>query len=299
MELRRLGRLEHRSSVLIYGGAALASVTQGVADRSIAFALEAGINHFDTAADYGDSELRLAPWMPEIREHIFLATKTMERTRAGAERGVERSLERLGVARIDLIQLHSIGDRDELDAVTGRGGALEAAIRVRDEGLVGGIGITGHGHGAPSTHLEALRRYPFDTVLTPLNHLLYRDAGYRRDYEALVAEVRRQDAALMVIKPLAKNLWRAGAEQRYATWYEPFDEQRRVDAAIAFVLQRAEVTGIATAGDVGLLPAIVDAERRAKDVSQEGIDAVLGDVEDYASPFAAAPGRAIPDWLEV
>jgi aryl-alcohol dehydrogenase-like predicted oxidoreductase len=287
------------SSVLLYGAAALAETNQRDADRSIALALEAGINHFDTAADYGDSELRLAPWMPEIRDHIFLATKTMERGREGARRSINASLERLDVSRVDLLQLHAIGDLEDLDAATRPGGALEAAIEARDEDLVGGIGITGHGHGAPAAHLEALRRFPFDTVLTPLSHLLYRDPGYRADYDALTAEVRRQDAALLVIKPLAKNLWRAGEEPRYTTWYEPFEDQRRIDAAVAFVLKRAEVTGLATAGDIALLPRIVEAERRAAEMSGDDIDAVLGDTEDYASPFSPAPGRSTPAWLKV
>ncbi|HEX2234863.1 MAG TPA: aldo/keto reductase [Actinomycetota bacterium] len=299
MERRRLGRLEHRSSVVIYGGAALAEVTQDEADASISYALESGINHFDTAADYGDSELRLGPWMERLGASVFLATKTGERTRDGARRSIEASLERLRVDRVDLLQLHAIGDEAELDAVTARGGALEAAIEARDEGLVGGIGITGHGHGAPSTHLEALRRFPFDTVLTPLNYVLYGREPYRRNYDALAAETTRQDAALLIIKALAKNLWGEGEPAPYTTWYEPLEEQRRIDAAIAFVLARPEVAGLAAAADVRLLPRIVEGERRAETMSGEEIDAVLGGVPEYASTFEPASGRAVPEWLDI
>ena len=285
--------------MLIYGGAALAEVSQEEADASIEFALESGINHFDTAADYGDSELRLGPWMERIRERVFVATKTGERTRDGARRSIEASLERLRVARVDLLQLHAVGDRAELDAVTAAGGALEAAGEARAEGLVGGIGITGHGHGAPATHLEALRRFPFDTVLTPLNYLLYGRDSYRRDYDALAAEVARQDAGLMIIKAAAKNLWAKGEPPRYTTWYEPFEEQRRIDAAIAFVLARPEVAGVAAAGDVRLLPRLVEAERRAATMSSREVAGVLDDVPDYASTFEPASGRAVPEWLDI
>jgi aryl-alcohol dehydrogenase-like predicted oxidoreductase len=192
VQQRRLGRVGHQSSVIIYGAAALGQVTQDVADRSVEEALAGGINHFDVAAGYGDAELRLGPWMDEIRSRIFLATKTGERDAEPAYREINASLERLQTDRVDLIQLHAIGDLEDLDRATRPGGALEAAVRARDEGLAGAIGITGHTHGAPSTHLEALRRFPFDTVMTPLNWVLAQDADYLRDYEALVAEVQRQ-----------------------------------------------------------------------------------------------------------
>ena len=169
METRRLGRLEHQSSVLIYGAAALGEVTQDVADASIQEALDGGINHVDVAADYGDAELRLGPWMGEIRDRVFLATKTGLRDRDSAWRQINESLERLQTDHVDLLQLHAVGDVAELDRATGPGGALEAAVRAQEEGLVGAVGITGHGHEAPATHLEALRRHPFATVLTPLN----------------------------------------------------------------------------------------------------------------------------------
>ena len=155
MERRRLGRTGHESSVLIYGAAALGAVTQDVADASVQEALDAGINHLDVAASYGDAELRLGPWMPRIRGDIFLATKTGDRDAEGAWASVNRSLERLQTDHVDLIQLHAVGDLDELDKVTGRGGALESALRAVDEGLAGAVGITGHGDQAPSTHLEA------------------------------------------------------------------------------------------------------------------------------------------------
>jgi aryl-alcohol dehydrogenase-like predicted oxidoreductase len=285
-----LGRLGWENSVLIFGGAALSEVSEEVADRAISLALEAGVDHFDTAADYGDSELHYGRWMPEIRDRIFLSTKTGRRDKDAARREIEASLERLRVDRVDLIQLHAVNDLEDLDRATRSGGSLEAAIQTRDEGLVGAVGITGHGHEAPATHREALRRYPFDTVLTPWNYVLSADEDYRQDFEALVEEVKRQDAGLMTIKTISRRNWTEGNPlegQRRATWYEPFEEQEYVSAAVSFVLARQEITGIPIVGDVGLIGAMIEAERRR--MPPEEAKAVLSRVPNYSSPFISIP----------
>ena len=284
--------------MLIFGGAALGEVTQEVADRAIELALEAGINHVDTAAGYGDSELRLGAWMPRIRDRVFLATKTGDRTAGAAYDSVRRSLERLRVDRVDLLQLHSVGDLEDLDRATGTGGALEGAIRARDEGLVGGIGITGHGMAAPAVHLEALRRFAFDTVLTPYSYRLTRYPEYLRDFDALAEEVRSQDAGLMLIKAFARNLWRSGEQDRGTTWYEPLEEQGAIDAAVAVALARPEATGICTPGDVRLLPMAIEAERRAHSITPDAAAAELERVPELEPPFLRQPGRVAPEWLE-
>ncbi|MFD1056267.1 aldo/keto reductase [Terrabacter terrigena] len=287
METRRLGRLGHQSSVLIYGAAALGEVTQDVADVSIQEALDGGINHFDVAASYGDAELRLGPWMPRIRDQIFLATKTGRRDRESAWREINASLERLQTERIDLLQLHAIGDLGELDLATGTGGALEAAVQALDEGLVGAVGVTGHGQEAAQTHLEALRRYPFATVLTPLNPVLWRDDSYRTAYLALVEETRRQDAGLMTIKTVSRRNWPQGADHTHTTWYEPFQQQDAITAAVSWVLAHDEVTGIPTAGDVRLLGMLIEAERNR--IAPEDAERQLSVDDDYSSPFVAMP----------
>jgi aryl-alcohol dehydrogenase-like predicted oxidoreductase len=290
MEHRRLGRLGRENSVLIFGGAALAKVGEEAADRAISLALEAGVDHFDTAADYGDSELHYGRWMAEIRDRIFLSTKTGERERGAARRQIEASLERLRVDRVDLIQLHAVNDLDDLDRATRAGGSLEAAVEAREEGLVGAVGITGHGHEAPATHLEALRRYPFDTVLTPWNYVLSTDEGYARDFEALVEEMGRQDAGLMTIKTVSRRNWPEGNPlqgQRRATWYEPFEEQEYVDAAVSFALAREEITGIATVGDVGLVRTMIEAEKHR--MPPEEAEEVLSRAPGYSSPFISVP----------
>lgn len=298
METRRLGRLNHESSVLIYGGAALAAIDSDAADESISFALESGINHFDTSDDYGDSENHLGRWMPQVRDNIFLATKTTARTKDDAARTIDTSLERLRVDRVDLLQLHAIGDLEELDKVMGPGGALQAVIGGRDEGTVGGIGITGHGVRAAATHLEALRRFPFDTVLTPYSYRLHQDAEFRDNFDALAEEIRKQDVGLMLIKHVARNQWRDHETRTHTTWYQPLEEQRRIDAAVAFALARPEATGICTAADVRLLPPMVEAEQRAGSMSQEEIEEMLGGVGDYESPFVTSPDRSGPEWLK-
>jgi aryl-alcohol dehydrogenase-like predicted oxidoreductase len=290
MEHRRLGRLGSENSVLIFGGAALAEATEEDSDVAIDQALDAGVDHFDTAADYGDSELKYGRWMPEIRDRIFLSTKTGLREKDAAERQIQDSLERLRVDNVDLLQLHSVGDIEDLDRATGPGGSLEAAIEAKEEGLIGAIGITGHGNQAPATHLEALRRYPFETVLTPWNYILSTDEGYRADYEALVEEVLRQDAGLMIIKTISRRNWPEGdarGDQRYTTWYEPFDRQEYIDAAVSWVLSHDEVTGLAMVGDVTLVPMVLEAEERR--TSREEAEQVLSRAPDYSSPFISIP----------
>jgi aryl-alcohol dehydrogenase-like predicted oxidoreductase len=286
---RRLGRLGHQSSVLIYGAAALAEVDQDTADASIQLALDAGINHFDVAASYGDAELRLGPWMGRIRDRIFLATKTGLRDRDQAWTQINQSLERLQTDHLDLIQIHSVGDVEELDLVTRPGGSLEAVVRARQEGLAGAIGITGHGEKAPATHLEALGRFPFDTVLTPLNPVLARDPAYLTDYQALVAEAQAQDVGLMIIKTVARRNWPDPDGHRYSTWYEPFDDQERITAAVSWVLSHPEVTGIATPGDVHLLPLLIEAERRLTETTPAEAEELLARADAYSSPFIHIP----------
>ncbi|GAA4970005.1 aldo/keto reductase [Kineococcus glutinatus] len=293
METRRLGRLGHASSVLVYGAAALAEVDQDTADRSVQEALDGGINHFDVAASYGDAELRLGPWMPRIRDRVFLATKTGERDAAAAYAQINASLQRLRTDRVDLLQLHAVCDGADLDAVTRPGGALEGALRAQEEGLVGAVGITGHGPIAAQTHLEALRRFPFATVLTPLNPVLWRDAAWREAWTALVAEVRRQDAGLLTIKAVARRNWpglapgQDASGQAYSTWYEPFTDDERVRAAVSWVLAHEEVVGLATAGDVRLLGPSLRAEAQRAPVAEA--EQVLARDPAYASPFVTMP----------
>lgn len=289
MEFRRFGRTEHRSSVLVFGAAALGEVDQETADAAIRFALEAGINHIDVARDYGDAEIRLAPWLSQIRDDVFLATKTLSRDAEGAWREINESLERLQVDHVDLIQAHAVCDLEDLDTVLAGGGAIEGLERARREGLVSYVGITGHSARAPSVHAEALRRYDFDSVLTPLNTRLYADPTYAADYDELVALCLARDVGLRTIKMISRRNWGDG-EKSYHTWYKPFDEQRYVTAATAWLLNgHPEIAGLATAGDASLLALMVRAVEDGASMSAGEAAEVLGEVEDYASPFLHMP----------
>jgi predicted aldo/keto reductase-like oxidoreductase len=287
MIYRTMKRLGKDSSVVMFGGAKLGQATQEEADQSIAYAIEQGVNHIDTAASYGDSEIRLGPWMGRIRGQIFLASKTGERTAIKAKEEIYRSLERLQVDQLDLIQLHAVGSIAELDLCTAKGGALEALLEAKAEGIVKAIGITGHGHDAPATHLEALKRFPFDTILTPYNYYLYSIPEYQEAFDRLAEETSRQAVALRVIKAIAKGPWGEGQPRNFATWYEPFSEQKIIDACVHFVLFRQDITGFASAGDMGLFPKIVDAVSRFGEMNEAEVHSILSQVSNYASPFDA------------
>lgn len=286
MEQRRLGRTGHMSSVIAFGAAALSRVDQPTADRAIQIALDAGVNHIDVAPRYGEAELRLAPWMPRIREQMFLGCKTGGRTRAEARADLERSRERLGVERFDLYQLHSVGKLADLDLVTAAGGALETLVEAREQGITRWLGITGHTHDAPSTFVEALRRFDFDTVMFPLNFVLWSDAQYQRDTRELFEVCRAQDVGIHIIKTAAKAPWDE-RPHTHTTWYEPFDQQGQIDAAVAFNLSQA-VTTLCSTGDVTILPKVLAAAERARPMDAAAQSALLATAGNYHTPFVGA-----------
>jgi aryl-alcohol dehydrogenase-like predicted oxidoreductase len=214
------GSTGHESTRTIFGAAALGSVTQEVADRTLDLLVERGVNHIDTAASYGDSELRLAPWLARNRDSVFLATKTGERSRKDAREEIRRSLDRLGVDRVDLIQLHNLVDVIEWETALREGGALEAAVEARDEGLVRFIGVTGHGLTVPAMHRRSLERFAFDSVLLPYSYVQMQDERYASEFEALTAVCAERGVAMQTIKAISLAPW-DGREQTASTWYEP------------------------------------------------------------------------------
>ncbi len=283
MEYRRFGRTGHDSSVLIYGAASLWTCDEQVAAESVSQALDAGINHFDTAASYGVAEQVMGPLVPAMRDRIYLASKSTKRTAEAAWADLERSLELLHTDHLDLWQAHEVCTMAQLDEVFAPGGSIEAFQRAKDEGIVSHVGITGHTEQAPMVHLTGLQRFDFDAVLTPLNWVLWRDPQFRTDFEALLAEVTSRDVGLRTIKAMARRPYQDD-EQRYTTWYKPFDEQTLITAAISWVLESfPQVTGIATAGETTLLGMAIEAE--ANRMSAAEAAEVLAAVADYASPF--------------
>jgi aryl-alcohol dehydrogenase-like predicted oxidoreductase len=260
MQTRPFGSTGHDSACAIFGAAAFFHATQAEADRTLELVLERGLNHVDTAASYGDSELRLAPWLRSHRDDVFLATKTGRRDRAGAREEIRRSLDRLGVDRVDLIQLHNLVDVIEWEQALREGGALEAAVEARDEGLVRFIGVTGHGRTVARMHRLSLERFPFDSVLVPYSFSQMQDEVYAADFGALAATCRERGVALQTIKAVALRRW-DGREQTAGTWYEPLTEQAEIDLAVHWVLGNPQVF-LNTVGDITLLPKVLDAAER-------------------------------------
>ena len=264
MQKRRLGRTEQKSTIVIFGGAALASVSQEEADQAVALALEHGVNHIDVAPSYGEAELRLGPWMETHRQDFFLACKTGKRTKEGAAEELHRSLERLRVDHFDLYQLHALDELEELEIALGPGGAMEAILEARGEGLLRFVGITGH---RPTTQAEALRRFDFDTIMFPLNFVLRAHRDERNDWEGLLKLAQEKDVGVMAIKAIAKGPWPTET-RAYHTWYEPFDDQGGIDRALWYTLSQ-EVTAAVTASDVRLMSKSVDAAERFRPLSSE------------------------------
>lgn len=270
------GRTGHESTVTIFGAAALGRVTQAVADKTLEALLEYGINHIDTAASYGDAELRIGPWMAEHRQRFFLATKTGERTYAEAKEEIHRSLERMQVDQIDLIQLHNLVHPDEWDTAMGPGGALEAAVEARQEGLVRFIGVTGHGLPVAAMHRRSLEHFDFDTVLLPYNYVLMQNAKYAADFERLVAMCQERNVAIQTIKAITRGPW-GSLERTHNTWYQPLSEQEDIDAAVHWVIGRPGVF-LNTVGDVDLVPKVFNAASRfTRRTPDEAMGAVMSE----------------------
>lgn len=257
MEKRRFGRTNHESTVAIFGGAAFYKISQKDADQTMELVISSGINHIDVAPSYGEAEERLGPWIATERSRFFLGCKTMERTKTAAHNELRHSLELLRTDSFDLYQFHAVNSMADLDQITGMGGALEAVLEAREEGLIKYIGITGHGLEVPGIILEALRRFDFDSVLFPLNPKLFGEVNYRQKSKELLALCKDRGIGIMIIKSIAIGPW--GAKQKTnTTWYEPYTDQESIRKGIHFALSQP-VTGICTAADVTLLPAIFQA----------------------------------------
>jgi aryl-alcohol dehydrogenase-like predicted oxidoreductase len=252
------GRTGHLSSRVIFGAAALAFMSQERADKLLPTILGAGINHLDVAADYGDAELLLAPWLAAHREKFFVATKTAQRTGAGARRELELSLQRLGVDSVDLIQLHNLVEPGDWATAHGPGGAVAALAAAREAGLVRFIGVTGHGLRIAEMHRRSLERFDFDSVLLPYNQALLADAGYRNQVEQLLEVCASREVAVQTIKSIARRRWRDADGSRHFAWYEPLQESGALDRAVRLVLSNPRLF-LNSSSDVRLLPAIVAA----------------------------------------
>ncbi len=258
--LEEFGRTGHKSSRTIFGAASLSQVTQAAADRTLDVLLQHGVNHIDTAASYGDAELRIAPWLKREPKRFFIATKTGERSAKGAREELHRSLDRLGVDHVDLWQLHNLADPIEWDIALSPGGVIDAAVEARDQGLVKWIGVTGHGAQIAANHRRSLARFDFDSALLPYNFVTMRLPYYAENFEALARTCAERRVAMQTIKSIAARPW-LGRDHTHTTWYEPLEAQADIDLAVWWVLGRPGVF-LNTVGDIDVLPKVLDAAER-------------------------------------
>lgn len=254
------GRTGHMSTRIIFGAAALSRVTQDEADATLDLLLQYGINHIDTAASYGESELRIGPWMAEHRQNFFLATKTGERTYDKAKAEFERSLERLRVDSVDLIQLHYLVGEDEWEVAMGPGGVLEYLIEARDQGLVRYIGVTGHDVAIVKMHQKSLHRYDFDSVLLPYNYLMMQNPIYAEGFNTLLDMAKERNFAVQTIKSITRRPYPTET-RTHDTWYEPLTDPDSIDKSVHWVLGQEGVF-LNTVGDIHILPQVLDAASR-------------------------------------
>jgi predicted aldo/keto reductase-like oxidoreductase len=254
------GGTGHKSTVTLFGGAAIGRVTQEEADQVLDLLLKYGVNHIDTAASYGDSELRVGSWMKRHRNHFFLATKTGKLTYLEAKDEIHKSLDRLKVESIDLLQLHNLTHPDDWDLAFADMGALKATVEARDQGLTRFIGVTGHGLYSAAMHIRSLERYEFDSVLLPWNYILSKDSRYRQEFEKLLIKCRDRGIAVQTIKSITKGPW-AMKDQVRNTWYEPLEDKEDIDKAVSWIIGHSDVF-LNTCSDMHLLPMILDAANR-------------------------------------
>ena len=276
------GKTGHDSSRIIFGAAALFAVDQGAADRILEELLEAGINHIDVAASYGDAELRVGPWMGEHRGDFFLATKTGERSYEGARAQIRASLERLQVDQIDLIQLHNLTDEEGWEQAFGEDGVLRACVEARDEGLVRFIGVTGHGTRVASMHLRSLERFPFDSVLLPYNFSMMEQPDYAASFEQLVTACAERQVAVQTIKAVARRRWAKDEKPTTTTWYHAFEDPEDIERAIQWAFARPAIF-VNTASDPTLMRRSIEAaERFTAEPSREEMTAASGRLDVQA-----------------
>ncbi|HLI05917.1 MAG TPA: aldo/keto reductase [Ktedonobacteraceae bacterium] len=267
------GRSGHMSTRTLFGAASLSHVTQEEADKTLEVLLQYGVNHIDVAASYGDAELRIAPWLKQYRSQFFVATKTDGRTAQAAKEDLHRSLERMGIDYVDLWQLHNLVDPIEWDVALSPGGAIEAAIDAKKQGLVRAVGVTGHGLEIAATHRRSLERYDFDSVLLPYNFLTMQNPYYAENFNALLATCQQRNVAVQTIKSIAYRPW-WGRPHTHETWYQPLDNQQDIDLAVHRVLSRPDIF-LNTVGDTHLLPMVLDAASRFVPGQTEPTDAQM------------------------
>lgn len=288
MEKRRLGRTGHESTIVSFGTAALGSRPQEMVDVAVEQMMAAGVNHIDIAPGYGQAMERMKPWLPKIRDRVFLGCKTQGRTYTQAWEDIRDGMQRLGAEEYDLFQLHAITTMAELDGALMKGGAIDALVEMREQGITKWLGITGHGPYVPKVQLEALKRFDFDTIMFPVSASMYQNPEYREDAEALLAYANEHDVGIQTIKMIARGGW-GSLEKDCTTWYDPHREQADIDAALGWLYSQPIHTA-PSAGEVNLLAKVLDAAERIEPMSAERQEEVVAGQR----PPMPEPRLAIP-----
>jgi predicted aldo/keto reductase-like oxidoreductase len=223
--------------------------------------------------------------MKQHRQDFFLATKTGERTASGARESINRSLDRLQVDQIDLIQFHNLTDEEGWQTAMGKGGALEAAIEARDQGKVRFIGVTGHGTAVADMHLRSLAEFDFDSVLLPYNVMMMRDPAYASSFEKLYQLCQQKNVAMQTIKSIARRRWREDDPAKRFSWYEPIKDGDALRRAVHWNFSRPGVF-LNTSSDATLLRKILQA---ASEFDDSVAESVAAEVEADADAFDMEP----------
>jgi len=260
---RPLGKTGHQSSIVAFGSAALFNGTEAMAKESVDLALAHGINHFDVAPSYGRAEELLGPFVPSIRDKIFLACKTLKRDKKGAEEELRKSLKVLRTDHFDLYQIHGISKLEDVNQVMAKGGAIEALVEAKEEGIVEHLGVTGHNMVALA---EALKMFDFETVMFPLNFVTLAHPDPENNYGPILKLSKERGIGAIAIKAVAKRRWEK-QEHTYGSWYEPLDQQREIDLALWFTLSHPIATAVLPS-ELKLWPKMIDAAERFKDPTQ-------------------------------
>jgi len=263
MEKRRLGMTSERLSIVGFGGIVVMNEDPASASRIVSRSIERGINYFDVAPSYGNAEERLGPALEPYRKSVFLACKTGERTKQEAEAELHRSLRRLRTDHLDLYQLHGVTTLEEVDQILGKGGAIEAFVEAREQGLVKYLGFSAHSEKAA---LALLDRFEFDSVLFPLNWVCWHKGHFG---PSVIERAQKKGTGILALKALAKRRWKDGEERKWPKcWYAPVDTPEEASLALRFTLS-LPVTAAVSPSHADLLWWECDAAETFKQLTKE------------------------------
>jgi predicted aldo/keto reductase-like oxidoreductase len=269
MQRRPYGNTGEQLSLVGMGGIVVADIAQEEANRSVAEAVDRGVNYFDVAPTYGNAQERLGPALEPYRKKVFLACKTAERDREGSAKELETSLKLLRTDHVDLYQLHGLTSVEEVEKAFGPGGAMETFVEAKQAGKVRFLGFSAHSADAAA---EALRRFSFDSVLFPFNYVCwYHDFGPKT-----LQLAKSKGAARLALKAMARTNWPEEGKRKWGKcWYQPFDSWEDVELALRFALSQ-DITAAIPPGEPELFKMAVGVAEGFRPLSIEEVDQLRG-----------------------